>query len=222
MISDLPAPPDTDALLAQTRDGAQHRRLLEATNAALTASPAPALLGSVQTIHRIMLAANPQALRSSVGWWGRLLGRDIALQAESELMRNQLGVHVVQARQHLQALEESDQQLQQLGLALHTAIENLEAPSDPGRRLERLATLATSLRITATHLEMTLLNHRELAQRVDQLMPQVELLLDQQNMLRAGLSEQAAFQAATRTIETMQSLHSMTLPDVTPDDASPR
>lgn len=225
---------------AQAEQGAKHRRLLQEANAALAASPAPALLDCVQTIHRIVLAAAPRALRRSVSWWGRLLGRDITLQAEAEALRNQLGVLVLQARQQLQALVASDRQLQALGLELRAAIDELDQqstqlagqpvaahPDDAARRLHYLATLATSSRITASHLELTVLNHRDLHQRVEKMLPQVELLLDQQRMLRAGLSGQAALQSAASSMESLKGLESTALPDVpsapsTPDDATPR
>jgi len=176
-----------------------HRRLLQDANGALAASPAPALLDSVHTIHRILLAANPEALRGSVGWFGRLLGRDIVLQAESEALRHELGVHVMQARQQLEMLSEHDRQLQTLGVELYAAVDGVDQQSvlvagqivasdkgsDSTRQLQHMATLAASLRITASHIELILLNHRDLIQRVQQMLPRVELLLDQQRMLQA-------------------------------------
>lgn len=228
--------PNPATVEAQAEQAAQHRRLLQETNAALAASPAPALLDCVQTIHRIVLAADPRALRRSVSWWGRLLARDITLQAESEALRGQLGVHVVQARQQLRALFDSDRQLQALGVALQAAIDELDRQSaalaktdhashaDPdgaARRMHQLATLATSLQITASHLDLTLLNHRELSQRVGQMLPQVELLLDQQRMLRAGLSERAALKSAASAMESLSGLKPVSSPHVTPDDFTP-
>lgn len=213
-----------DALRAEddvsSEHAARHRRLLQEANASLTASPAPVLLDRVQTIHRIVLAANPKALRGSVGWFGRLLGRDIVLQAESETMRTELGVHVLGARRQLEVLAEHDRQLQALGVELHAAIGGVSQQSaslageivkgainsDSTRKLEQLATLATSLQITASHIELVLLNHRELVQRVEQMLPRVELLLDQQLMLRAGQTEQAAFAAATNSLEALHGL----------------
>lgn len=237
MNPDPASAPNADAVDALAGQAAHHRRLLQAANAALVASPAPALLESVQTIHGVVLAADPKALRRSVGWWGRLLARDITLQAESQVLRSQLGVHVLQARQHLHALIENDRQLQALGLALNAAIDELGRQStllsgqsvsdDSSRGLHYLETLSTSLRITLSHLEMTVLNHRELGQRVEQMLPQVEILLDQQRMLGAGLTEQAALQSAANAMETLQNLKPLSLPDTThnhstPDDASPR
>ncbi|MDQ3039860.1 MAG: hypothetical protein M3R16_08705, partial [Pseudomonadota bacterium] len=210
-------------------------------NAILVTSPAPTLLDGVQTIHRILLAANPESLRGSVGWFGCLLGRDIVLQAEAEALRDGLGVHVMRARQHLEALAESDRQMQELGIQLHAAIDATgqqsallageivaaNSNSDNARQLQQLATLAASLRITASHITLTLLNHRDLIQRVEQLLPQVELLLDQQRMLRAGLTEQAAFAAAADSLQALQGLEHVNVTDAsptlfTPDDATPR
>lgn len=231
MSPDLTSAPNPDAVDAQAVQGAHHRQLLQQANATLAASPAPALLECVQTIHRIVLAADPKALRRSVSWFGRLLARDITLQAEAEALRSQLGVHVLQARQQLQALVESDRQLQALGLALHAAINELDqqsmqltgqaATDESARRLHYLSTLAASLKITASHLDLTVINHRELIQRVEHRLPQVELLLDQQRMLRAGLTEQAALQSAARSMESLRILKPISLPDSTPDISVP-
>lgn len=211
----------------------------------LMASPAPALLESVQTIHRILVAANPKALRRSVGWFGRLLGRDIVLQAESASLRNELGVHVVRAHGQLAALAENDQQLQAFAIELNAAIDEFGQQStlpaeqivaadtsESTRQLQYRATFAASLRITVSHIELTLLNHRELNQRINQMLPGVELLLDQQRMLRAGLTEQAAFAAAMHSLQALQGLehvnvvnatHSIAIPnDATPNVATPQ
>lgn len=237
MSPDPTSAANPDAVDAQAEQGAHHRRLLQEANAALAASPAPALLECVQTIHRIVLAADPKALRRSVSWFGRLLARDITLQAEAEGLRSQLGVHVMHAREKLQALAESDRILQANMHAVRTAFGELDRQSallarepttdDSARRQQHLATLATSLKITASHLDLTLINHHELCQRVEQLLPQVELLLDQQRMLRGGLTEQAALQSAVRSMETLQSLKPILLTDATPgrpvnDDATAR
>ena len=243
MTSDLPdqllATPDVQALHAHVPDelAAQHRRLLQGANTQLAASPAPVLLECVQTIHRILLAANPRALRGSVGWFGRLLGRDIVMQAESEALRSELGVHVMQARQQLGSLAEHDRQLQALAIDMQGAIDWVSQQStalageivagsngghDPTRQLQHLATLATSLRITASHIELILLNHGDLIQRVEQMLPRVELLLDQQRMLQAGLTEQAAFASATHSLEALHSLEPVNVAIAAHDDATPR
>lgn len=231
MSPDPTSVPDPTAVDARAEEGARHRILLQQANAALAASPAPALLDCVQTIQRIVLAADPSALRRSVSWLDRLLARDITLQAEAEALRSQLGVHVLQARQQLQALAESDQQLQALGLELHAAIDQLGQQStqlagqpvtdDSARRLHYLATLSGSCNTTASHLDLTVIHHRQLSQHVQQMLPQVELLLDQQRMLREGLTAHAALQSATNSMEALQHLQSTSLPDVTPSPSSP-
>lgn len=234
MIADPTSSPDLDAWQEQGELASCHRRLLQEANVALTASPAPALLDHVQTIHRVLLAADPKALRGSVGWFGRLLGRDIVLQAESEALRSELGVHVTQARQKVGALATHDRQLQVLGAELQAAIEGVGQQSamlageivagdnrgDSTRKLQHLATLATSFRITASHIELILLNHRDLIQRIEQMLPRVELLLDQQRMLRAGLSEQAAFAAAAHSLAALQGLEHVNVDMATHDIAT--
>ena len=211
--------------------GEQHRRLLQEANAALAASPAPVLLECVHAIHRILLSADPDALRGSVGWFGRLLGRDIVLQAEADALRHELGVHVLQARRHLDALAEHDRQLLALGLALQAAIDALGEQSeqlageivagddghDRTRLLQHLATLAASLKITASHLQLTLANHADLVLRVGRMLPRVELLLDQQRMLQAGLTEQGALLAAAESLESLQRLEHVNVAPATPE-----
>jgi uncharacterized protein YaaN involved in tellurite resistance len=200
-------------------DGEQHRRLQQQARATLAASPAPGLLEHLQAIHRIVLAAEPAALRRSVGWLGRLLGRDITLQVEANALRSELGVHVLQARQQLGRLAEHDQQLEALGVALRAAIEELDRqssrlvgqpPTDEQQRgLHHLATLSTSLSTTASHLGLMVIHHRQLTQRARRILPHVEMLLDQQRMLRAGLSAQAALQAAMVRSIPCRTLHRM-------------
>lgn len=213
--------------------GVRHRRLLQDANAALAASPAPALLECVHAIHRILLSADRDALRGSVGWFGRLLGRDIVLQAEADALRHELGVHVMQARRHLEALAGHDRQLQGLGPELQAAIDALGEQSgqlageivagdggsdgDGTRRLQHLATLTASLKITASHLQLTLANHADLVLRVGRMLPRVELLLDQQRMLQAGLSEQGALLAAAESLESLQRLEHVNVAAATPE-----
>jgi hypothetical protein len=217
--------------------GARHRRLLQDANAALAASPAPALLESVHAIHRILLSADPDALRGSVGWFGRLLGRDIVLQAEADALRHEVGVHVMQARRQLEALSGHDRQLQALGLALQAAIDALgeqsgqlageivagdgdgdgDGGNDRTRRLQHLAMLAASLKISASHLQLTLANHADLVLRVGRMLPRVELLLDQQRMLQAGLTEQGALLAAAESLESLQRLEHVNVATATPE-----
>lgn len=238
MISDLPAElkagPNLEALLPEgnvsDEHGARHRKLLQDANAALAALPAGLLLEGVKTIHRILLAANPKALRGSVGWFGRLLGRDIVLQAESKGLRHELGVHVLQARKQLGTLAAHVLQLQALGNEMQAAIDGVgqqsalladeivlgNNSSDSTRQLQHLATLAASLRITTSHIELILLNHRDLIQRVEQMLPRVELLLDQQRMLQNGMTEQTAFQAAASSLEAFLDLEHVNVVDATP------
>lgn len=63
--------------------------------------------GLVDALARIALAlqaSDPHALRRQEGWWGRLLGRDVARQSEAEALQAQLGVLVLQAREQSQAV----------------------------------------------------------------------------------------------------------------------
>jgi len=197
---------------------ARHREAI----AALATSPMPGLLETVEAIRKSLLAANPQALRRSVGWFGRLLGRDIALQAESNSLRSQLGVHVVAIRRQLADTTRHREQLAQArqalldaagvlsrdaaGLAdsLATAAPDLAAAIAP--RMRHLAALADGYQITASHLELTLLNHDDLLRRIELMLPRVELLLDQDRMLRDDRAGRAALQSANAALEAVHAL----------------
>jgi len=197
--------------------------------AALAASPMPALLEVVDAIRKVLLAADPRALRRSVGWFGLLLGRDIALQAESKRLRSQLGVHVLgirlrlaevvahgeQLARHRQALLEAADALSRHAsdLAALLAAAAPEAAGPIASRMQHLATLASGYRVTASHLELTGLNQDELVQRVGRMLPAVELLLDQDRMLRDGGGAQDALQSA------IVALQSMPGPDTLPQPA---
>jgi hypothetical protein len=102
-----------------------------------------------------------------------------------------------------------------------TQLAGQPATDDSARRGHYLATLSSSCNTTASHLDLTVINHRQLSQHVQQMLPQVELLLDQQRMLRAGLTAHAALQSATSSMQALQDLQPTSLPDVTPTPSSP-
>ena len=195
---------------------------------ALAASPLPALLAEVETLRKAVLGTDPRALRRSVGWLGRLLGRDIALQAEAEDVRARLGVHVIAARGRLDQLSAHRGHLSGLRDQLLQAASRLAAQADAlamradpgdqsGRRAQHLLSTAHAYRITASHLDMSLLNLAPLLDRVGMLMPRVQLLLDQERMLRDGVGPRAALASATDALDAMHRLVHDNLPDPAPD-----
>ena len=214
---------------------ARHRDAIEA----LAASPVPALLGAVQAIRKVLLAADPRALRRSVGWFGLLLGRDIALRAESKTLRAQLGVHVLGVRArlaelvahrerlaaHRQALLESAAALagHASDLAAMLAAADPDAAAPIASRMQHLATLASGYEVTASHIELTLLNHDGLVQRIERMLPEVELLLDQDRMLRGRQEGRDVLESAIVALQSVPGSDPPPQPTGATDDArSPR
>lgn len=176
---------------------ARHAQAIES----LAGSPVPALLASVHALQAVLLSANPKALRARVGLLGRLLGRDLVLEAEGTALRERLRVLVHEADAKLAAFARFDDAIaaheQRLLASIDTlgiAIDQLgAAPSAPAafadareRRRHHLLSLQQAWRITATQLAMTRFNHRQLAQRIQPMLPLVQTLLDQQDAARAA------------------------------------
>ena len=77
--------------------------------ASLGGSPVPGLLDSVHALQAVLLSADPKALRRRVGWIGRLLGRDLVLEAEGRAFRERLRVLVLDADARLVAFARFDE-----------------------------------------------------------------------------------------------------------------
>ncbi|MBD3683904.1 hypothetical protein H3005_18805 [Stenotrophomonas sp. Br8] len=99
------------------------------------AEPAPLQAGTggeglVAALARIALAlqaSDPARLRRQESWWGRLLGRDVARQAQAQELQAQLGVLVLQAREQAQGLAQRVQQRAQTIIDNDAAAAALEA-----------------------------------------------------------------------------------------------
>jgi hypothetical protein len=191
--------------------------------ASLGGSPVPALLESVHALQAVLLSANPRALRARVGWLGRLIGRDLVLDAEGRAFRERLRVLVHDADAELAAFARFDD-----GIATHeqrllasidtlgSAITDLDAaaaatqlesiPDAIERRRQHLLVLQQAWRITASQLAMTRLNHRQLAQRIQPMLPLVQVLLDQQQATRTASNDAAALQSASRALDSANAL----------------
>lgn len=217
-MSMVPALADISRYGEEAIQAARHRDAI----AALAASPLPGLLDAVEAVRKALLAVDPRALRRSVGWFGRLLGKDIALQAEADALRSQLGVHLVLVRGELAAaarhrvvLERSREALLDAAGALSRDASGLaealaQAPPATAAviapRMRHLATMAASYQVTAGHIELTLLNHDDLLGRIERTLPRVEILLDQDRMLRDDRASQAALRSATEALEAVHAL----------------
>ena len=97
--------------------------------------PAPLQAGSggeglVAALARIALAlqaGDPARLRRQESWWGRLLGRDVARQAQAQELQAQLGLLALQAREQAQGLAQRAQQREQAIIDNDAAAAALEA-----------------------------------------------------------------------------------------------
>lgn len=195
---------------------------------ALAASPVPAFLDAVDAIRKALLGVDPRALRRSVGWFGRLLGRDIALQAEAEAIAARLGVHVIAARQRLDEVKAHRLHLATLRDGLLQAAARLMTAADrpiggdasAQQRIQHLLSTAHAYRITASHLELTGLELDRLCERVGLLIPRAQLLLDQQRALRDGRERAAAPASTVAALDTLQQLVRDALP-ASPTPTSP-
>lgn len=104
----LPPPslPDTSDVAVLADYGAP---LLQALARRETPLPPGAGEGLVAALARIALAlqaVNPAQIRQEESWWGRLLGRDVAREAEGRALQSQLGVLALQAREQAQHLQQ--------------------------------------------------------------------------------------------------------------------
>lgn len=105
----LPTPPATvaadAAVLSRYGDV-----LLQAMAARDVACPAADVAGGhgliavLAQIARTLQSADPDQLRRQNGWWGRLLGRDVEHQLDSDTWRPRLGLLLVQAEDCARAL----------------------------------------------------------------------------------------------------------------------
>ncbi|HCT26967.1 MAG TPA: hypothetical protein DIW85_12245 [Stenotrophomonas sp.] len=176
----LPSPmlPDTVDVAVLADYGAP---LLEALARRETTLPPGAGEGLVAALARIALAlqaGNPARIRRQEGWWGRLLGRDVAREAEGRALQSQLGVLALQAREQAQHLQ------QHMQLRARAIVEHSEAAV----ALEGWAELAAS-RLTPSDIA----GQAALSQRLDHLRRlaslrrleagQWQLLQDQDNIL---------------------------------------
>ena len=186
--------------------------------ASLGGSPVPALLDAVHALQSVLLSANPKALRARAGWIGRLLGRDLVLEAEGRAFRERLRVLVHDADARLAAFSRFDAAIaahEQRLLAsidsLGNAISGLDGatpdarldaiPDAIERRRTHLLAQQQAWRITASQLALTRLNHRQLAQRIQPMLPLVQALLEQDGALQAARNDTDSLQSANHALD---------------------
>jgi hypothetical protein len=214
--------PSLDTIAASGDDVLRDTRHAEAV-ASLDGSPVPALLDAVRALQSVLLSANPRALRAQVGWLGRLLGRDLVLESEGRALRERLRVLVHDAEARLGVFARFDASIagheQRLlgGIgALDAALARLAAiPRDAvddvradaiERRRQHLLTLQHAWRITAAHLALARLNHRQLAQRIQPMLPLVQVLLAQERVAGAARDDRDGLQSASAALASANAL----------------
>lgn len=221
-MTDEALPPTLDAI-AVHGDGilrdARHAQAIES----LEGSPVPALLESVHALQVVLLSANPEALRARVGLLGRLLGRDLVLEAEGNALRDRLRILMHDATARLagfarfdEAIAEHEQRLLGSIEALDIAIADLDATRSDAttdvaadaleRRRQQLLLMQQAWRITTSQLAMTRLNHRQLAQRIQPMLPLVQILLEQQSAARAERDAGDTLQSASNALASANAL----------------
>ena len=216
-MSELDVPGDEASLL----DAARRAQ----AEAASLQSPAHDIQATLRDLHAVLLSTDARALRSSVGFIGRLLGRDIDLQAQSDALREQLALLVLQARQRGEALERHNNALAALrgrmaaiAETLGTLIAGADA-SDPSaaashERLRMLDATRTGCALTAAQLDLLERNGRALAARYQHMLPTVEGLLVQHRAVLAGQRDAIGLRDAAALVASLESA----LPTLAPSD----
>lgn len=205
---------------------------------ALAQAGAGDLQATLRDLRTVLLSADPRALRRSVGFWGRLIGRDIRLGAEARALRErsrillrQAGFETSRLRHQHVALAAHAQRLRDACAHLQQEIDGLarqQATSDAGSstgasRLAHLVTLRSAYEITASQLDLVAANALAIAERHEQQLPRLTVLLDQQTGLAAGASHGMQLSSATRTIEELEAhIEHLPAPPAAPAPAAQR
>ena len=220
-MSELDVPSDEVGLL----DAARRAQ----AEAASLPSPAHDIQATLRDLHAVLLSTDASALRKSVGFLGRLLGRDIDLQAQSDALREQLALLVLQARQRGEALERHNHALSTLRDRLAAIAQDLGAliagvgANDPSatanhERLRMLEATRTGCALTAAQLDLLERNGRALATRYQHMLPTVEGLLVQHRAVLAGQRNAIGLRDAAALVASLESA----LPTLAPSTTEPK
>lgn len=190
-------------------DAARHAQ----AEAASLQSPAHDIQATLRDLHAVLLSTDASALRKSVGFLGRLIGRDIELQAQSDVLRERLALLVLQARQRGDALERHNQALAALrdrlaGIAgsLGRLITDVDpVPNASHERLRMLEATRTGSALTAAQLDLLERNGRALAMRYQHMLPTVEGLLAQHRAVLAGQRDAIELRDAAALVASVES-----------------
>lgn len=184
---------------------------------ALGAADAGGLLETLRDLRAALLSADAHALRRSVGFWGRLIGRDIRLGAEARALRERSGVLLVRAQAQATRLRDQHAVLAGHAARLRQACALLQHDIDaqaaafsgdaaptPSARLDHLVALRTAYEITASQLDLVAANALAVAERHAQQLPRLAVLLDQQQGVAAGATQGMQLSSARRTIDELE------------------
>lgn len=194
--------------------------------AASLQSPAHDIQATLRDLHAVLLSTDAGALRKSVGVMGRLIGRDIDLQAQSDALRDQLGLLVLQARQRGDALERHNQslaglreRLSKIAHDLGTVIAGIDVrnlvASASHERLRMLDATRTGCALTAAQLDVLERNGRTLAARYQHMLPTVEGLLVQHRAALAGQRDAIGLRDAAALVASVESALPVLAPSTT-------
>ena len=184
--------------------------------AASLQSPAHDIQATLRDLHAVLLSTDAGALRKSVGFLGRLIGRDIDLQAQSDVLRERLALLVLQARQRGDALERHNHALAALRERLAAIAEKLgtliagisaddPSPTTNHERLRMLEATRTGCALTAAQLDLLERNGRALALRYQHMLPTVEGLLVQHRAVLAGQRDAIDLRDAAALVASVES-----------------
>jgi hypothetical protein len=203
-------------------------RLLDAARraqaeAASLQSPAHDIQATLRDLRTVLLSTDAGALRKSVGFMGRLLGRDIDLQAQSDALRERLALLVLQARQRGEALERHNHALaaqrdrlaaiaDRIGALIADVDANDPAATARHERLRMLDATRTGCALTAAQLDQLERNGRALAVRYQHMLPTVEGLLVQHRAVLAGQRDAIALRGAAELVASVESAIPMLAP----------
>jgi hypothetical protein len=186
---------------------------------ALAQAGARDLQATLRDLRTVLLSADPRALRRSVGFWGRLIGRDIRLAAEARSLRERSGILLRQAGFEAARLRHQHETLAGHALRLRDACAQLQQEIDDlalqqataaggtpvgTSRLAHLVTLRSAYEITASQLDLVAANALAIAERHAQQLPRLSVLLDQQQGVAAGAGHGMQLSSATRTIDELE------------------
>ncbi len=204
--------PDRDGD-AEARVLAEHAAAVQALNLDAT----DALHATLRDLRALLLIADPRAAGRSVGFWGRLIGRDIRLRAEARTLRERSGVLLIRAEGQVTRLREHHAALTLRAARLNEALSSLGSdidalagsPSRQGddhreRRLARLTTLHAAATITASQLQLLAAGAQTVAERHAQQLPRLALLLSQQRGAQSGSQQGMQLSSARQALDELE------------------